>query len=61
MTSPSTRYMAHSPLVVRNPYTMFYSRSVFRLEETGSDGTIHFWDKDARTRLKSRVFSSFHS
>jgi mRNA export factor len=21
---------------------------------SGSDGTIHFWDKDARTRLKSR-------
>lgn len=20
---------------------------------SGSDGTVHFWDKDARTRLKS--------
>ncbi|KAG6883921.1 hypothetical protein C0993_002837 [Termitomyces sp. T159_Od127] len=26
---------------------------------TGSDGTIHFWDKDARTRLKSIVPFTF--
>ena len=27
--------------------------------EIGSDGTIHFWDKDARTRLKSSFILFF--
>lgn len=35
--------------------------ALFEFTFAGSDGTIHFWDKDARTRLKSvlRIKSFF--
>ena len=39
-----------------------FSRSILMLRSRalspGSDGTIHFWDKDARTRLKSKSLNS---
>jgi Tfp pilus tip-associated adhesin PilY1 len=36
-------------------YVTFYERSVERrpIVFVGSDGTMHFWDIEARTRLKS--------
>ena len=43
--------MEHFLLVV----CLFYPSALdlFNITFAGSDGTIHFWDKDARTRLKS--------
>jgi hypothetical protein len=49
--------MEHFLLVVR----LFCASALalFKFTFAGSDGTIHFWDKDARTRLKSVLRINF--
>jgi len=44
-----TRFTEHSPPAVRDPCERLLLRAYW---SQGSDGTVNFWDKDARTRLK---------
>jgi mRNA export factor len=48
-TFHSTQFTEHSLLAVRDLRDRFLLRAYWPL---GSDGTVNFWDKDARTRLK---------
>ena len=52
MTSHSTRFTEHSLPAVRSPRHCLLLRTHLL---PGSDGTVNFWDKDARTRLKGNV------
>ena len=52
MTSHSTQFTERSPLAVRNLRDCLFLRIYL---PKGSDGTVNFWDKDARTRLKGEV------
>src|SRR5882762_3934806 len=45
MTSHSTQFTERSPLAVRGLYHCLLFRSHL---PQGSDGTVNFWDKDAR-------------
>jgi len=57
MTFRSTQFTERSPPAVRDPCEYLPLHAYW---SQGSDGTVNFWDKDARTRLKGDFATPDH-